>query len=159
MAVDINHHIPHIFQGDNNYCWATALAMVMGRHSIDGAFHVVDLVTAAGVPPPGSHANLDGRYVRQVIRAVHLRQFPSPSPVTAESLASHLRSGPCALFVKLAGVPPPNLHVLVLSGIRGDGSESTMLTIHDPNQAGVTLITLATFLNLTISSIAYIAHR
>jgi hypothetical protein len=40
--VNINKPVTHITQQDENYCWACALAMVLGRHSWDAALEIAD---------------------------------------------------------------------------------------------------------------------
>jgi hypothetical protein len=160
MSINIMQPTTHIWQVDPEFCWAAALAMITGRHSMDGVLHVMDMATAAGVRNLGTNPRLSAADVQRVVHALHLRRFPAPSPLTVDSLAAHLRQGPCALFVALRSRPMPNGHVYVLSGMRGDGTDSTMLTLQDPYQAtGTSTVSFQDFLNVTISSVDHIVHR
>lgn len=167
--MNINHRVAHIYQGDENYCWAAAIAMVKGGRTSDDASNAVAAAVRAGLRV-NANTQLGDDDVRLVARANGLHRFPGPSPLTVESLRQHVLHHPCVLFVYLwrdgDGGPtcgPRTGHVLVLSGMVGDGSDSTTLLIHDPmNQGGVSRISFADFTggqNATICRLTHIVRR
>ncbi len=124
MSIDIRHHIAHIRQANPDDCWATAVAMVMGRHSSAGVDHVKNLARAQGVTlnPNGS---LPPEAVPQVARAVHLacHDFRAGRRLTLDLLERLMTPSAIALF---GGVNYPSQlsalnHVLALYQLIGDG--------------------------------------
>lgn len=156
--IHISHHIHHIFQGEDGYCWASAIAMILGRNSLDGAY---DVAHRAGIDR--TNMAITNSEIHHAFSANGLRNVAVPSSLTVESLANIIRSGPAVFFLGLrAGQHASNggnKHVIAIRGMNGDGSQNTNISVNDPwTNSGAT----RTFSYLTTqywSSVDYIGQR
>ena len=70
--ISINHHIHHITQQDENYCWACAFAMLKGKRTWEQALAVAD-----GVPTIARDRNRDRKSTRLNSSHIPLSRMPS----------------------------------------------------------------------------------
>lgn len=137
-AVNIVHHVARLKSPNLNDCWATALAVIMGRHSIDGVNHVKSLARSAGVQlrPNGS---LDPQSITALAGAVHLyrhdtRNIRLTVPLFARLLARRAVAAfgefdyPGSVFQTESMQHAVALYRLVGSGI----DEGTTISVMDP---------------------------
>jgi hypothetical protein len=136
MTIEIRHHITHLQQANPDDCWATAIAMVMGRHSSAGVDHVKNLAQSQGIVP-NPDGSMPPENVSRVARAVHLacHDFRSGRRMTLDLLQSLMEPSAIAVF---GGVNYPSQrtsldHVLALYQLVGDGRpRHTMVYFIDP---------------------------
>lgn len=128
--IDISHPVTHIIQLDQNYCWACALAMILGRHSWQAALEIADRCARAPRDPNGA---LLPQGVPTAARALGLASAPCP-PFSPAVLASRLRRGAVALFGRYNTGSGPFNHVMVVSMMRGDDTDpaTLQLGVDDP---------------------------
>lgn len=114
-AVHINHHVTHITQQDQHYCWACAFAMMKGKRSWSEALDLADRV------PTTARNVADGSLLQPgaAARALYLRARAT-SLVSPTGIAADLQRGPVSIFgnYRLAGRTFD--HVMVLSLMEGD---------------------------------------
>lgn len=126
--ISINHHIHHITQQDENYCWACALTMVKGGRTWQQALDLADRI------PNGARSTYDGtlNHPDVAARAVHLRAR-RVSQLAPNDLISDLMRGPVALF-GIYRLERVFAHVMVLSLMIGDTAvpNSVRVGIDDP---------------------------
>lgn len=136
MSIDIRHHVAHLQQANPHDCWATAIAMVMGRHSSAGVDHVKSLTRALGVVPEAD-GSMSPESVPRVARAVRLacHDFRAGRRLTVGLLERLMTPSAIAVF---GGVNYPSQmsamnHVLALYQLVGDGRPGhTMVYFIDP---------------------------
>jgi hypothetical protein len=130
--ISLNHHIHHITQQDENYCWACALAMLKGERTWEQALAVADRV------PESARDRNSGALINPAAaaHAVHLRAR-RVTQLTPVDLVSDLRRGPVAIFgvYRLERV---FRHVMVLSLMIGDTAlpHAVRVGIDDPWASG-----------------------
>ena len=130
--ISINHHIHHITQQDENYCWACAFAMLKGKRTWEQALAVAD-----GVPTSARDRN-SGALINPsaAANAAHLRAR-WVTQLTPGDLVSDLRRGPVAIFgvYRLGRV---FRHVMVLSLMIGDTAvpNAVRVGVDDPWASG-----------------------
>ena len=122
--VNIDRPVSHVTQQDENYCWACAFAMVLGRHSWAAALALADRcpasarnVTTGAVLDPGAAARAVGLSASRV------------RGMTPAVLAEHLGRSAVALFGTYRGSGRPRKHVMVASLLRGELTDPMTLTI------------------------------
>jgi hypothetical protein len=156
------HHVAHITQPNPNDCWATAVAIVMGRHSVAGVAHVKNLAMAGGV-----QINQDGTLppasALALARVVHLfcHDTRFPRGLTVPFLEKvMLRSAAAAFgFFNYPTLPAARQHALVLFGLTGDGSpRGTKIHIMDPTGAKTPMIDFEYF-DSNIADVEFILSR
>src|SRR5262245_11770427 len=111
MTININRGVTHITQGDENYCWACALAMVLGRHSWGAALELADRC------PISARDQNTGRLLNAAAaaRAVGLNAT-APQDFSPATLAERMRRSAVAIF----GDYDSGGHVMVVSALRGE---------------------------------------
>jgi hypothetical protein len=156
--IHISHTIHHIFQGEDGLCWASAVAMLLGRRSIEGAHHVAE---TAGINR--ENMAIENSEIPHALRANGVRLVDVPSPLTVESLANIIRPRPAVFFVRVRdGQHASNggyKHVIVIRGMSGDGSPNTNVYVNDPWETGGDTETFAYLTTQYWSSIDYIGRR
>jgi hypothetical protein len=130
-SLNIRHHVSHIFQEEDGLCWASAIAMVLGRHSLEGAY---DVARRAGITR--ADLAIQDSEIVHAISANGLSRIPVPGSLTADALAGIVRPSPAVFFVSLRpgfhASNGGNHHVIVIRGIIGDGSGNTSILVNDP---------------------------
>jgi hypothetical protein len=126
--VNFNRPVSHITQRDENYCWACAFAMLLGRQSWEAAVEIADRC------PQSSRNIATGAIIdpASAARAVHLRPH-SVSSFSVADLARHLNRGAVAVFGSFKTERTFD-HVMVVSQLRGDLDDpaTIQLGVHDP---------------------------
>lgn len=133
--VNITHRIHHILQHDENYCWACAFAMVLGRSTWQQALDLAERV-------PVRLRNSNTGAVREpAAAALSLGLSAQPAfPFGPNRIATALRRGPVAVFGCYNTGRGNFDHVMVLSGLNGDTENPASLTVavDDPLARGMT---------------------
>ena len=128
---NIRHHIHHIFQGEDGLCWASAIAMVLGRRSLEGAY---DVARRAGIDR--ENMAIRESEISHALNANGLSSISVPANLTVDSLADIVRPHPAVFFVSLRpgfhASNGGNRHVIVVRGVLGDGSGNTNILVNDP---------------------------
>ena len=156
--IQIMHSVHHIYQGEDGLCWAAAIAMVLGRHSLEGAH---DVAQRARIDR--TNMAIHNSEISHALRANGLHSVHIPSPLTAESLATIIQTRPAVFFVGLRGGQHAsnggNKHVIVIRGMSGDGSPNTNVFVNDPWETGRASKTFSFLTNQYWSSVDYIGRR
>jgi hypothetical protein len=121
---NIQHHVTHITQMDQNYCWACALAMVLGRHSWQAALEIPDRcvrgraadgsLLPAGVPAAASALGLSCTAVTSFTPAI---------------LAGRMQRSAAAVFGSYRQGGRTLNHAMVVSMLRGDDANATSVQV------------------------------
>ena len=132
-AVHIDHHVTHITQQDEHYCWACAFAMMAGKRSWSEALKLADRV------PISARNAENGSLLRPEVaaRSLYLRAR-SASLVSPTGIAANLQRGPVSIFGSYRLAERTFNHVMVLSLMQGDtDSPSTLqVGVDDPWASG-----------------------
>lgn len=123
-SVNINHPVSHITQQDEHYCWACALAMILGRHSWAAALEIADRCPAAA-RDMGTGALVDAA---AAARALHLNAERA-APFSPAHLARRMSRGPVAVFGQYNTGAGDFDHVMVVSLLRGELTNPAALTV------------------------------
>lgn len=157
-TIHISHHIHHIFQGEDGYCWAAAIAMVLGQRSIEGAFEVA---RRAGIDR--ENMAIRDSEIAHAFSANGLRSVTVPAALTVDGLANILRRGSIVLFLSLRpgnhASNGGNKHVIAVRGANGDGSPNTNILLNDPWTTGGATRSFSFLTNQYWSSVDYIGQR
>ena len=156
--IHISHSIHHIFQGEDGLCWAAAIAMIKGRHSLEGAYHVAAL---AGINR--TNMAIQNSEISHAFRANGLLSVRVPTPLTVEGLAEIINEKPAVFFLGLRqghhASNGGNHHVIVIRGMNGDGSRNTNVYVNDPWETGGATVSFNYLTTQYWSSIDHIGQR
>ena len=122
--VNFNHAVAHITQQDQNYCWACALAMILGRHSWAAALQLADRC-------PSSARNVSTGALLDpaaAARALHLNAARVTSFSPAD-LSQRMGRGAVAVFGRYNTGAGTFSHVMVVSLLRGNLDDTATLTV------------------------------
>ena len=111
---------------------------------------------------PGEYGDPDNE-IRHALQTNFLNLVPVPPVLSVERLSSIIRRNPAVFFVRLRNGQHAsnggNKHVIVVRGLRGDGSANTNINVNDPWTNGGAIRTLSFLTDQYWSSIDYIARR
>ena len=122
----VNYHysVTHITQQDQNYCWACALAMILGRRSWSAALEIADRC------PPSARNPVTGAILdpAAAARALHLNasRVTSFSP---SALSRRMGHGAVAVFGQYNTGAGNFDHVMVVSILRGELNDPASVTV------------------------------
>jgi hypothetical protein len=138
--VDIYYHVPFIPQPTNTSCWSSSIAMILWwRENEDAQMSLMDALTPEDVERnlPFFEFYFGHRLSSYDPAPLEYYNFISvqPSSFPVETFVDFLNHGP--LWAAYFGCEDPleNCgHVVVVVGIRGDGTpENTVVILHDPD--------------------------
>jgi hypothetical protein len=134
--INIRYPVARLRQpDDDNDCWATAIAVITYRHSIDGINHVKALARANGVPVT-TEGKLPPESILGLARSVHLfcHDIRFRGKLSVAFIARLMARGPIAAFglFKYAGAVYKE-HAVALYQLVGTGTrEGTKIYVMDP---------------------------
>jgi hypothetical protein len=132
QSFDIQHRVTLFPQPTDMTCWSAATTMLFGSNFSAG-------------PGQAQLAENSGIYAREANIQAFARDWGLhiywPQTWTVPGLVEVLRRGPAAMLGRM-----PQSHVVVIAGIRGDGTPTgTDLTIYDPHPTNIGTILHANF--------------